>query len=1448
MNTAALFRTDRILTAEDFHEAYCKTNQTDGLLKAENKTIPMAKISFPPHAPLAEEFRVTRNHRGRNFECNLKTGFLHWATGHGEEDSPNYYNIMSDWSYSPISEDDIPSSLRWEDIYGYIKGKRTCGFYANSKKQKALRRETAEKLFNQYLQNGLTSEDKKELEKEWNKRFNNSVSNDAKNKDLFVDGMRTWKDNKPFMLYKQQIDGVSFLMQKGNGLLAYDVGVGKTAVGIIVAVSHIQTGRADKPLIVVPKAVYSKWIHDIEELFPLIPLNKFDNCNEKSLARYKKNGEVIIPPGTISICTHEALQNFSFNPKHFERSGILFESFEAVCKTARDSSLNQKEFHVDFELFGFNALIVDEAHRFKNLFKIPRDAGSVLSGYNEYSSLGTGIPSKRALKLFGMTQLIHFHNNNKGVFLLTATPFTNSPLEIFSMLSYIARKELEKRHLFDSLSFCKEYAQITEEDVVTAKGTITTKSIMKSFRSVKSLQNLLREVIDQIDGEDAGIIRPIKQQHKVILSPTPVQKAIFEHEVNRMLEPESKTNGGILVAMNNMRMACVSPALLESCEYNINDFPTKEEIVESSPKLQFVCDTVCNVWKQKTLCGQVIYMPYGVKDIGNVKEYLVKKGIPSSVIGIIAGSSLSEVKIDALIEKFNDKNNDLKIIIGSKKISEGMDLNGNTIALYNCLLDWNPTETLQVEGRIWRQGNNQSTIHAVYPLIENSIESLIFQKHDEKTHRINSLFDYSSKKDVIDVSQIDPSELKFNLITDAVKRADYFIEQAKHSYTEEKDSIEKQQKMIRDFEWNQEQLQKEFTSLESEITNLESTIKQTQKVKKLLERLKKDRTSVKGKLKRLESHSIKINIESPEKIAYKKAQIATEYRNAQTKLVLIEEKRESIIEREKEKIKQLKKNFPTLDENISILSNYILHNTSEINDTFFSIHSVESPAKKSNQSQSKPQLCNGINEEQNLESINDILSTINIEIEQTLKEQNPFVDLIKEDPKNIKIVPKHLLTKNLILEALYDDATALKYIENQDAEICDVAVSRNPSVIQFVKKEFLTPALINSAAWHDMTILTLLSDKTRESFFERQKERMGKPEDFFTPTVTKDKILDYTAVPIKNIKIPDFENIRQTHFPTWLPPIHNMEKYNYNIPADKIGDNAYVIADGNKKYKVSLDVYAGLIKYNAEKNKAYDIKAPIRLTNECAQDVKQKLFDMQEHEKEQKENLAWTVGRETAYGDSKTKNALYEQYGVLVKRQNGNIITQKEIQELQEVLQYVYSVFGNLRDLAKEFALKVSHSGKRQMHAMNFSGVFIDIQNAIGISFAGGIRRAKTVAIHEFSHLIDYLKGTTLDAHYASDIEGSLENTIARMYRNLTNAQASFYSDYMIRTCECFARAMEQYAELTTGYAPDEEDTTRRTHTLNEERTEKFVAEILPLIETLIEENKREFGLGKFVT
>ena len=794
--------------------------------KALEESIPpiksLDKVEISPLGSLAQAFQVTRELTRTDYDyfshktiqttaqesIPLAEDFIAWATGCYNKDAENSRRYISDWTSASISREDLPSNVSWSDIVDYIEGvsvkssrayteegKNAARIEAEEKRQ--ARKETAEQLFNRYIRTALPEHDREQLTQEWNKRFNSYVAPDYSKLPVLVDGMSTRKDNKPFELYEQQVKGVAFLTQKGNGLLAYDVGVGKTAAGIVATVSQLQSGRAKRPLIIVPKAVYTKWIHDFQQLFPEIPINDLANFSPKALESLNNgNHGLTIPEGSISFCTNEALQRVTFEDESI--AGALFEDFSNLLGKSEEAHSDNakirakaisaitdeigvasqtKEDYVFFERCGFDHITVDEAHRFKNLFRVPRSSKPDSKGMSqEFPGLGQGTPSKRAMKMFAITQMVQRNNDNRNVFMLTATPFTNSPLEVYSMLSYIGREQLKSSGVYDIRDFCTEYAHVTNEWAVDAKGAIKPKSVMKSFRNPQSLQSLITQYIDKVDGEEAGIRRPSKEQHQIQLEMNEVQKMIVARETERMLDPEEKDKGGVLVAMNNMRMAMVSPALLDPSEYpEIEDFPT--DIVESSPKLQYVCDTVSKVWTEKKDCGQVIYMPYGVKEMDAVKDALVKRGIPASCIALIRpGDNLSEEKIDEITSNFNDKNHKLKILIGSKKIAEGVDLNGNSIALYNTMLDWNPTETIQVEGRIWRQGNKQERVHIMYPLMEDSIESLIFQKHDEKSNRINDIFSYKGD-DALDVSSINPEELKFDLIKDPEKKADFIINQ-----------------------------------------------------------------------------------------------------------------------------------------------------------------------------------------------------------------------------------------------------------------------------------------------------------------------------------------------------------------------------------------------------------------------------------------------------------------------------------------------------------------------------------------------------------------------------------------------------------------------------------------------------------------------------------------------
>lgn len=771
------------------------------------------EISVPVNSPFIKSLKIN--------DVPIREKFLQWATGYANDECQNRRNSISNYAEAGIKRDDIPANISWSDVVDYIDGIELDFIRDDdlSEKEKSQirnqklnsRKETAEKLFTRYVQAVLTEEEKEIFVDKYNRCFNNNVEPDYSKLPLFVNGMNYFKNGSEFKLFEQQIKGAAFLSNKGNGLLAYEVGVGKTATGIVATVNQIQTGRASRPLIVVPKSVIKAWEKDINELFPSIPLNVLDNMSMKAIGKYYDgNHGLNIPAGSITLVTKEALNNFAFtaetirNDLFNDYADLLSLNEDLECDNARIRATAQERIfseagcsnfvkngdYILWEKTGFDHITVDEAHAFKNLFKVPRPKKGEV---NEFSAMGSGNPSKRALKMFNITQLIQKHNENRNVFMLTATPFTNSPLEVYSMLTYIARKELEKQGIKDLYSFCQQYASTEYELAITQKNTVEYRNVMKGFNDVTSLQNTLKQYIDKVSAEEALVIRPKKITHPVYLQPTELQNEIFDFAQNNLMNYQPKINekrAPTLEGLNIMNLATLSPALVNE-ELLVDPkthtslgivTPDISEVVECSPKLKAVCDTVVKNWKEHKDCGQVIYMNVGTEAFPYMIKYMENHGIPKEVFARIDGQEVvmggkkvpgkTEAR-ETVAQAFNDDKNPCKILIGSSAISEGMNLNGNSIALYNLTLGWNPTESVQVEGRIWRQGNQQGHVHIVYPLIENSCDPFLYQKHDEKMSRIDDLFSYKGTKMIID--GINPKDAKWALIKDPGRRADLEI-------------------------------------------------------------------------------------------------------------------------------------------------------------------------------------------------------------------------------------------------------------------------------------------------------------------------------------------------------------------------------------------------------------------------------------------------------------------------------------------------------------------------------------------------------------------------------------------------------------------------------------------------------------------------------------------------
>jgi ADP-ribose pyrophosphatase YjhB (NUDIX family) len=390
------------------------------------------------------------------------------------------------------------------------------------------------------------------------------------------------------------------------------------------------------------------------------------------------------------------------------------------------------------------------------------------------------------------------------------------------------------------------------------------------------------------------------------------------------------------------------------------------------------------------------------------------------------------------------------------------------------------------------------------------------------------------------------------------------------------------------------------------------------------------------------------------------------------------------------------------------------------------------------------------------------------------------------------------------------------------------------------------------------------------------------------------KAFDYTDVPAIELKIPKEKDILNSPKPNWIPDIEEKElqRIGYQLIAQKVGDDKYLLVNGryNRKAEdmqfsnVTLDVLTASQQYYRlrakaelkEENKKYYEKTvqaykdrgldtshlkvrntriktlstnkatygeiafveDMKGTNDrkviwnsiikVRDDMGQKIIDMALHQ-EYVDN-AYSKGAETSYGDINTKDDLFNEYGIKVKRQNGDEINKSEIEQIKNGMDSVSSAFGKNIQMNKEFGLKISHSGDVLMHARKAVGLFHPAFNAIGVSSKRGDFGFQMTLGHEYAHFMDYWVGKKNGHNYASDKQDSTANQIAKTLRENMNKKQK--SNYYNRTCECFARSLEQYHAVES----------MKDETIFDDPTQvnKAVYEnqLKPLIQKFLQENK----------
>lgn len=417
-------------------------------------------------------------------------------------------------------------SSSWE-VRSFVDNETVTG---SDKERNALIRErrkvAAKDLFSKFISEELSDDLRERFVKEFNKNYNQIHVPDYSKFPLFSKIYQNFKGTE-LRLTEVQKSGIGRQTTKGVGLLAHEVGFGKTLSGILSLHEAMQRGNSKKPLIVVPNdSILKQWVETIFETIPDAKVNVLGNLgNDYDLSKFdNKEGE-------ITIVTYAGFNNIEFSNEITEEISSKFKYISAsemkgVTNTEREEQIKlQKEKEIegkmkrgkiyDWEDFGFDHLTYDEVHNANHIVgKVKIEDKRFSSDFRNQNQQ----TSKLGINTWMAAQYIQDKQNGRNVTLLSATPFTNKPLEYYSILSLISNKRLEESGYFNVNTFFETFMEADNDMEIDAKGDIKFKANVRRFKNNQLFQQLLSEFID-IKGEEDNLelIRPnkINKEYKI---------------------------------------------------------------------------------------------------------------------------------------------------------------------------------------------------------------------------------------------------------------------------------------------------------------------------------------------------------------------------------------------------------------------------------------------------------------------------------------------------------------------------------------------------------------------------------------------------------------------------------------------------------------------------------------------------------------------------------------------------------------------------------------------------------------------------------------------------------------------------------------------------------------------------------------------------------------------
>ncbi|EFP1367850.1 helicase, partial [Campylobacter jejuni] len=417
---------------------------------------------------------------------------------------------------------------------------------------------------------------------------------------------------------------------------------------------------------------------------------------------------------------------------------------------------HKKSKAIDFSELGIDALIIDEAHEFKNLL--------ITTSMGDISGLGNLKGSQKAYDLYSKTQYIH--EQNKKLYFLTGTPISNSITELYTLQRYIQPNILKEKGIQAFDSWASTFGEVTNAWELDSSG-INYKIVARfnKFKNVPELSTMYKSVADIVTNND--IMKYQKDFVPKLYNDKPINiVAPRSEEIAEFIgiqDENGRWNEGSIVwrmehqqddiTRNNL-LACTTDARKAGLDFRLIN-PHCDDYADS--KINKLIENVFNeynAWnddkgtqlifcdlstpkqhsQKVALNGNIATPNLNKEEFVNINETieqteeensksldellaeqakfdvytdilkkLVAKGIPQNEIRFIHDAKTDLQKGQLFADMNSGK---ARILIGStQKMGAGTNVQKRIVALHHLDCPWRPSDLEQRSGRVIRQGN-----------------------------------------------------------------------------------------------------------------------------------------------------------------------------------------------------------------------------------------------------------------------------------------------------------------------------------------------------------------------------------------------------------------------------------------------------------------------------------------------------------------------------------------------------------------------------------------------------------------------------------------------------------------------------------------------------------------------------------------------------------------------